>query len=185
MKPCIGCSRPVRFPPQDKKLNMSAQRRERNRSREECRQLRMQRTTPEQTCFVAAAQIGQLQTSSVHKAKASAKSWAVITSAQPEQCNAEELLRCRREYWGIEAGHQRLDMTLDEDRSRVRTPRAMTVLGMFRRLTVSFACAWTEHPQRRKQKKSTRDFQRHLAVENSRRGFSLVTSRGPKAWKDG
>jgi hypothetical protein len=33
-------------------------------------------------------------------------------------------------------------------------------------------------------KEITRDFQRHLAAENSRRGFSLVTSRGPKAWKD-
>ena len=185
MKLCIGCSRPVPFPPPEPKLKMSAQRRERNHSRQECRQLRMQRTTPEQTCFVAAAQIGELQTSTVKKDKTSGKTWAVITSAQPEQCNAQELLQCRREYWGIEAGHQRLDITLDEDRSRVRTPKGMTVLGMFRRLAISFACAWTDHPQRRKQKKSTRDFQRHLAAENSRRGFSLVTAHGPKAWKDG
>jgi hypothetical protein len=145
----------------------------------------MQRTTPEQACFVAAAQIGELKTSTLYKGKLGGKTWAVITSAQPEQCNAQELLRCRREYWGIEASHQRLDMTLDEDRSRVRTPKALTVLGMFRRLVISFACAWLDDPYRRKQKLSTRDFQHHLNAQNARRAFNLVTSRCSKAWKAG
>ena len=86
---------------------------------------------------------------------------------------------------GIEGKlHQRLDATLDEDRSRVRTPRGLTVLGMFRRLGVSFACAWLT-PQRRKQKQSARDFLDHLNAENARRAFSLVTSACPKAWRGG
>jgi len=104
----------------------------------------------------------------------------MITSADWKALN---LLRCRRGYWGIEAGHQRLDMTLDEDRSRGRMPRAMTTLGMFRRVTVSFARARLANPQRRRKKMSTRDFQNHLKAENSRRAFALVTSLNPKAWK--
>jgi hypothetical protein len=60
----------------------------------------------------------------------------------------------------------------------------MMVLGMFRRLVVSFASAWMACPRRQKQKLSTIDFQRHLAAENSRRAFSLVTSVDPKAWNE-
>lgn len=131
---------------------------------------------------MAAAQIGQLQTSTLDKGQWRRKNWGVITSADPRLWNAQALLACRRGYWSIEAGHQRLDVSLDEDRSRVRTPKAMAVLGMFRRLTVSFACAWLQPPQRRRAKLSTRDFQRHLAAQNARRAFSLVTTANPKAW---
>jgi hypothetical protein len=75
-----------------------------------------------------------------------------------------------------------LDITLDEDRSRVRTPKAMMVLGMFRRLAISFACAWLDDPLRRKRKLCTRDFLNHLSAENARNAFALVTSLNPKAW---
>ena len=130
-----------------------------NRGRHEQRQLRLQDTTPEQVCFVAARQIGQLRSiTSKKKTDPTDRTWPLITSADPEQWPAIELLRCRRRYWGIEAGHQRLDSTLDEDRSRTRTTRAMTVLGMFRRLATSLACAWLGDPLRRKRKMSTRDF---------------------------
>jgi len=143
----------------------------------------MQHTSPEQVCFVAAAQIGELQSRIQQKGKNGGKTWAVITSADSKQWPAKDLLQCRREYWGIEGKlHQRLDATLDEDRSRVRTVRAMTVLGMFRRLVVSFACAWLDNAHRQKQKNSARDFQEHLRAENARRAFSLVTSLQPKAW---
>jgi hypothetical protein len=79
---------------------------------------------------VAAAQIGQLESWTVEKGNASGKIWPVITSADPRIWNAKELLQCRRDYWGIEGVfHQRLDATLDEDRSRTRTPRGLTVFG--------------------------------------------------------
>jgi len=132
---------------------------------------------------VAARQIAELcSTTSKKNTAQTQKSWPLITSADPGQWPALELLRCRRRYWGIEAGHQRLDATLDEDRSRVRTPKAMTVLGMFRRMTISFACAWLDEPLRRKRKLCTRDFLNHLHADNSRRAFALVTSLNPKAW---
>jgi len=132
---------------------------------------------------VAARQIGDLcSTTSKKNTAQTQKSWPLITSADPAQWPALELLRCRRRYWGIEAGHQRLDATLDEDRSRVRTPKAMTVLGMFRRMTISFACTWLDEPLRRKRKLCTRDFLNHLNADNARRAFALVTSLNPKAW---
>lgn len=135
---------------------------------------------------MAARQIGELQsTTRKKKAKPKSKIWPIITSADPAKWSTMDLLRCRRKYWGIEAGHQRLDISLDEDRSRVRTPRAMTVLGMFRRVVVSFACVWLDDPKRRKQKLSTRDFQNHLNAQGARRAFALVTSVNPKAWKAG
>jgi hypothetical protein len=119
----------------------------------------------------------------VEKGKASGKIWPVITSAHPTIWNAKALLQCRRDYWGIEGVfHQRLDATLDEDRSRTRTPRGLTVLGMFRRLAVSLATAWLACPRRRRQKQSTRDFQEQLRENNKRRAFDLATSVNPKAW---
>lgn len=149
----------------------------------ERRQLRLQDTSPEQVCFVAAAQIGHLQSWTVAQGKASGKSWPVLTSAEPKIWKAKELLQCRRDYWGIEGEfHQRLDATLDEDRSRVRTANGLTVLGLFRRLAVSLATAWLACPHRRRQKKSTRDFQEQLRQNNQRRAFDLVTSLNPKAW---
>lgn len=132
---------------------------------------------------MAAAQIGELQTWTVNKGKAAGKIWPVITSADPKIWGAKELLEGRRDYWGIEGVfHQRLDATLDEDRSRVRTPKGLTILGMFRRLTVSLAATWLACPRRRKQKKSTRDFQEQLRANNKQRAFDLVTSLKPKAW---
>jgi hypothetical protein len=107
----------------------------------------------------------------------------VITSAEVQRYPTDVLLACRRGYWAIEAKlHQRLDISLDEDRSRVRTPKGLFVLGLFRRLTVSLACAWLAEPHRQRAKMSTRDFQRHLAAHNALRAFALVTAANPKAW---
>ena len=146
----------------------------------------MQDTTPEQVCLVAARQIGELHsTTSQQKKDPTDRTWPIITSADPARWPATTLLRCRRRYWGIEAGHQRWDCTLDEDRSRVRTHRALTVLGMFRRLAISFACAWLNQPTHCKRKLSTRDFLHHLNAQNARRAFSLMTSLNSTAWKAG
>ena len=183
LRPRTGFWPAVLFPPRNP--TNWAQRVEQNRSREERRTLRLQATTPEQVCFVGAGQIGELKTTPLTQGKKTGKSWALITSAEPPRWQAKDRLQGRRDDWGIEGKlHQRLDATLDEDRSRVRTPRGLTVLGMFRRLGVSFACAWLT-PQRRKQKQSAWDFLDHLNAENARRAFSLVTSACPKAWRGG
>lgn len=143
--------------------------------------MRLQETSPAQVGFVAAAQIGWLQTTVCEKGKKRGKDWGLITSADRRQWDVNKLLFGRRQYWQIESGHQRLDVTLDEDRSRTRTLKAMTVLGMFRRLVISFAAVWLD-PQRKKAKLTARDFQRYLAAKNARHAFGLITSTQPKAW---
>ena len=58
----------------------------------------------------------------------------MITSTEAQRYPPAVLLACRRGYWAIEAKlHQRLDISLDEDRSRLRTPKGLFVLGLFRR----------------------------------------------------
>ena len=52
------------------------------------------------------------------------------------------MLRLKRGYWVIESRrHHCLDVTLQEDLSRVRSPKAALVLGMIRRVIVSLANA--------------------------------------------
>ena len=143
--------------------------------------MRLQETSPTQVGFVGAAQIGWLQTTVWEKGKKRSKDWGLITSADPRHWDVKQLLFGRRQYWQIESGHQRLDVSLDEDRSRTRTIKAMTVLGMFRRLVISFAGAWLD-PKRKRAKLTTRDLQRYLAAQNARHAFSLITSTQPKAW---
>ena len=72
--------------------------------------------------------------------KSSTETVYLISSHPVEALRAAELANLKRAYWKIESAlHYRLDEVLDEDRSRVRTPKAAHLLGMFRRLTVSFA----------------------------------------------
>src|SRR5882762_5978109 len=62
---CMDYWQSLLFFPPDK--TMSAERQETNRSRQERRQLRLQHTSPEQVCFVAATQIGELRTRTLEK----------------------------------------------------------------------------------------------------------------------
>lgn len=59
----------------------------------------------------------------------------LISSLTLEQLDALGWLKLKRGYWVIESRlHHALDVSLDEDRSRVRNPNAALILGMFRRL---------------------------------------------------
>jgi hypothetical protein len=48
---------------------------------------------------------------------------------------------------------------LDEDRSRARSPRAAHVLGLFRRVTVSFAIPWVATKKKKRPRTAARGFQ--------------------------
>ena len=94
------------------------------------------------------------------------------------------MLQARRDYWGIESTfHQRLDETLDEDRSRVRTPHAAHALGLFRRLVVSVGHAWLERAQKKNSRASLRTFVTGLRAHGARHALNLVTTCAPQAWK--
>jgi len=144
-------------------------------------------TDPEKTGFPSARQIvglnrrvlcgdGKMSNETVH----------LISSLERQKASGDDLKKIKRAYWRIESDlHSRLDQVLDEDRSRVRTPKAAHVLGMFRRLAVSFAIPWTTERQKKHKRTSTRDFLDHLRMDNARRAFLLVTAKCPASWMAG
>lgn len=51
---------------------------------------------------------------------------ALVTSLLPQELNASQWLCANRQSWGIENGlHQRLDVSLQDDRCRVHHPNAL------------------------------------------------------------
>jgi len=146
-------------------------------------------TDPEQVGFPAARQIASLTRvvwrKNKEKDKRSKETVNLITSLDPQQASGSDLKKIKRDYWGIESKlHYRLDNVLDEDRSRVRNPNAALILGMMRRVVVSFAIPWSEEKQKKNKRTSTRDFLDLLSAENNRRAFGLVSSKSPSAWKN-
>ncbi len=140
--------------------------------------------TPEEVGFAAARQIGRLRTRVRGCGRKSQETRYLISSADEERLDAAGLLDTKRGYWSIESSlHYRLDETLEEDHSRVRSPRAARVLGMCRRLAVSFACAWLQEAQKTNCRLSTRDFQDQLKLHQLAAGFALITAKEPSAWR--
>ena len=104
---------------------------------------------------------------------------ALVTSLAPEQLNAQQWLLANRQSWGIESGlHQRLDVSLNDDRCRVRNPNGLWVLGMFRRLANSLLIEWLTRQPKPKHK-STTDFQAEMGENNLSKAMRFVTSKQP------
>lgn len=146
-------------------------------------------TDPEQAGFPSARQIASLTRVVLRKDKdkyrRSKETVHLLTSLDEQRASGQDLKKIKRDYWGIESKlHYRLDEVLDEDRSRVRNPNAALVLGMFRRVVVSFAIPWSEKKQKTNKRTSTRDFFDHLRADKHRRAFDLVTAKAPSAWKN-
>ena len=73
----------------------------------------------------------------------------MLSSLTLEQLQTEGLLQLKRGYWVIESRlHHCLDLTMQEDLSRVRTPNSARVLGTIRRIILSLSNAAID--QRRK-----------------------------------
>ena len=108
----------------------------------------------------------------------------LISSLNQDEASPADLKGMKRAYWKIEnALHYRLDDALDEDHSRVHTPKAALVLGMFRRLAVSFALPWLTQVKKKRSRTSTRDFLKHLSADHARKSFDLITSMHAAAWR--
>jgi hypothetical protein len=104
----------------------------------------------------------------------------LITDLEPAQLPAAEWLQANRLAWGIENGtHQRLDVTLNEDRCRVRNANGLWILGMLRRVVISLFMHWRSK-QPRPQHKSLTDFQAAMGEDNLAKAFAFVTHRHPK-----
>lgn len=104
----------------------------------------------------------------------------LITDLTPEQLPAEAWLKTNRLAWGIENGtHQRLDVSLNEDRCRVRGTKGLWILGMLRRLVISLFMHWrARHPK--PQHQSLTDFQAAMGEDNLVRAMAFVARQRPK-----
>lgn len=76
-----------------------------------------------------------------------------VSSLTPAEADAARLLAITRRHWGIESGlHYRRDVTLREDRSRVRTGQAPQVLAAINNVVLGFLAhlGYTCAPQARR-----------------------------------
>lgn len=120
------------------------------------------------------------------KGKTSTEEVYLISSLTLAQLDARGLLRLKRDYWVIESKlHHALDVSLDEDRSRVRHRNAALVLGMFRRLVVSVAQAAIAQVQTPKTRWTVRRYQQRFAhrAGGAQRLEALIFAKSPAAWR--
>jgi len=101
-----------------------------------------------------------------------------------EELQAQGMLSLQRGYWVIESRLPHcLDITLGEDQSRVRTPKAARVLGTIRRVVVSLANAAVDLARKKnpKTKCNTRSFQKRFrsAHGGRERLHALVFAKSP------
>lgn len=94
------------------------------------------------------------------------------------------MLGLKRNYWVVESRlHHCLDITLREDQSRVRTPRAAHILGTIRRVVVSLANAAVDRARQKnpKTKCNTRAFQKSFrsARAGPERLRALIFAKSP------
>jgi hypothetical protein len=104
----------------------------------------------------------------------------LITDLSPEALPAMAWLRANRLAWGIENGtHQRLDVSLNDDRCRVRNANGQWILGMLRRLVISLHVHWKARQPSPKGLSLT-DFQSAMGENNLTKAFAFVTNHRPK-----
>jgi len=104
----------------------------------------------------------------------------LITDLTPDQLPAPQWLIANRCAWGIENGtHQRLDVSLNDDRCRVRNTNGLLILGMLRRIVISLFMHWRPR-QPRPQHQSLTDFQSAMGEDNLAKAQAFVTHRNPK-----
>lgn len=142
--------------------------------------------TPEQVGFPGARLIARLQQRVRRNGKKSTQIVYLISSLTLEQLDAAGWLQHKRGYWVIESRlHHALDVSLDEDRSRVRQPNAALVLGMFRRLAVSVAQTAIAEVQTQKTRWSVRRYQQRFAHRDGgpERLHALVFAKSPASWR--
>lgn len=147
------------------------------KSRLESRSILTQPVSPEQVSFPFAAQAARLlrQTDGRHDEPV-----ALLTSAPPDQLNAQQWLDLNRQgFSGIENGlHQRLDVSQNDDRCRIRLSPGMFVMGLFRRFSNSLFMEWRAY-QPHPQYQTTTLFQAAMAEDHCRPALRLVLAQHP------
>ncbi len=104
----------------------------------------------------------------------------LLTSAQPSQLDAKRWLELNRAgFGGIENGlHQRLDVSHNDDRCRIRHPYGMFVAGLFRRISNSLFMEWRSH-QPHPEYLTTTDFQTAMGEDHCKAALALLFAKRP------
>jgi hypothetical protein len=103
-----------------------------------------------------------------------------VTSLPPEEFNASQWLYANRDAWGIENGlHLRLDVSLNDDRCRIRNTNGLWVFGMLQRLAISLFMEWRGRQDKPKHQSYT-DFQSAMGENNLSKAFRFVNSQCPR-----
>ena len=104
----------------------------------------------------------------------------LITDHPPEDLPAQAWLVANRQSWGIENGtHLRLDVSLNDDRCRVRSANGLWIFGMLRRLVLSLYMHWRSLKSKPRGLWVT-DFQSAMGEDNLTPAFAFVTNLNPK-----
>ena len=156
-----------------------------NRGRPEARSLLRWDVPPSAAGFPHALQAAELRRfidrptkPNVKKQPAVEQEFLLTSLASPE-LDAVAMLRLDRDYWGIEGGmHLRLDVSGQEDKSRVRTRTSAFNLCLFRRAAISLAVHWIQR-QPNARLATTQGFYDEMTAKGHRKAFSLVTTRKP------
>ncbi len=121
--------------------------------------------TPSQVGFPGARLAARLETRVKRAGQWCREVVYLLSSLTLEQLQAEGMLSLKRGYWVVESRlHHCLDITLQEDRSRVRHAGAARVLGAIRRVIVSLANAAVNQARTKnpKTKCNTASFQKQF-----------------------
>jgi hypothetical protein len=151
---------------------------EKNKGREEIRSIQTAPLCGEELLFPFACQAARLLR---HTSGRDPEEVTLLTSAGPEQLDASRWLQLNRAAWGIESGlHQRLDVSHNDDRCRIRNSRTMWVMGMFRRLSNSLFMHWRGLQRKRHPEQlTTTDFHTAMSANHRRTAMRLVLSKHP------
>lgn len=136
--------------------------------------------------FPGARLIARLKRRVRRKGNKSTETVYLISSLTLEQLDALGWIKLKRGYWVIESRlHHALDVSLDEDRSRVRNANAALILAMFRRLVVSVAQAAIKQAQTKNTRWSVRRYQQQFARRDGgpERLRALVFAKNPNGWR--
>ena len=109
-----------------------------DRGRQVERWIIVRQVTPVQLGLAGAAQLIIIIRTCTEKGKTTTARTYFVTSRPANQLSPSQILCLRRGQWGIEATcHQRLDVSLHEDQSRVRSLSGVAVLGLLSRISLA------------------------------------------------
>lgn len=108
----------------------------------------MREVTPAQLGLAGAAQLALIIRTATEQGQTTTTRNYFVTSRPRHRLDPTGILLLRRGQWGIEAiCHQRLDVSLHEDQSRVRSVRGVAVLGLLCRISLALFVEDCQRPQ--------------------------------------